>query len=42
MDGFIVIYVTAGSAQEAEQMAQALVGEKLAACVNRITSVRSV
>src|SRR5688500_7998386 len=42
MDGFIVIYVTAGSAQEAEQVAQALVVEKLAACVNRIKSVRSV
>ena len=42
MDGFIVIYVTAGSAQEAEQVAQTLVGEKLAACVNRIKSVRSV
>jgi len=42
MDGFIVIYVTAGSAEEAEQVAQALVVEKLAACVNRIKSVRSV
>jgi uncharacterized protein involved in tolerance to divalent cations/8-oxo-dGTP pyrophosphatase MutT (NUDIX family) len=42
MDGFIVIYVAAGSAQEAEQVAQALVREKLAACVNRIHSVRSV
>jgi len=42
MNGFIVVYVTAGSAQEAEQLAQTLVGEKLAACVNRITSLRSV
>jgi periplasmic divalent cation tolerance protein len=42
MDGFIVVYVTAGSSEEAEQLAQTLVGEKLAACVNRIKSVRSV
>ena len=42
MDGFIIVYVTAGSASEAEQLAQALIGEKLAACVNRISSVRSV
>jgi uncharacterized protein involved in tolerance to divalent cations/8-oxo-dGTP pyrophosphatase MutT (NUDIX family) len=42
MDGFIIVYVTVGSAQEAEQLAQTLVGEKLAACVNRIKSVRSV
>src|SRR5688572_9484569 len=42
MESFIVIYVTAGSAEEAEQVAQTLVGEKLAACVNRIKSVRSV
>ena len=42
MDGFIVIYVTAGSAEEAERVAQMLVGEKLAACVNRIKSVRSI
>ena len=39
---FIVVYVTAGSAQEADQLAQALVGEKLAACVNRIQSIQSV
>jgi periplasmic divalent cation tolerance protein len=42
MDGFIVVYVTAGSSQEAEQLAQTLVGERLAACVNRIKSVHSV
>lgn len=41
MNGFIVVYVTAGSAEEAERLAQTLVGEKLAACVNRISSVRS-
>jgi len=38
---FIIVYVTAGSAKEAEQLAQALVGEKLAACVNRIKSIQS-
>lgn len=42
MNGFIIVYVTASSAEEAEQLAQTLVGEKLAACVNRIKSVRSV
>ena len=42
MDGLIVVYVTAGSAEEAEQLAQTLVSEKLAACVSRIPSVRSV
>ena len=42
MDGFIVIYVTVASAEEADQLAQTLVGEKLAACVNRIKAVRSV
>ena len=42
MNGFIIVYVTAGSAEEAERLAQTLVGEKLAACVNRIKSVRSV
>jgi periplasmic divalent cation tolerance protein len=42
MESFIVVYVTAGSAEEAERIAQTLVGERLAACVNRINSVRSV
>jgi len=42
MNECIVVYVTAGSADEAERLAQALVGEKLAACVNRIKSIRSV
>src|SRR5512144_977376 len=41
MVDFIVVYVTAGSAAEAENLAQALVSEKLAACVNRIGSVQS-
>ncbi len=41
MPEFIVVYVTAGSPSEAEHLAQALIGEKLAACVNRIRSVQS-
>ncbi|HSC40853.1 MAG TPA: divalent cation tolerance protein CutA [Candidatus Binatia bacterium] len=41
MVDFIVVYVTAGSAAEAENLAQTLVSEKLAACVNRIRSVQS-
>lgn len=42
MDSFIIVYVTAGSAEEAEKLAKTLVEEKLAACVSRIPSVRSV
>jgi periplasmic divalent cation tolerance protein len=38
---FIVVYVTAGSAEEGERLARTLVGERLAACVNRIKSVQS-
>src|ERR1051325_1040462 len=41
MVDFIVVYVTAGSAAEAQNLAQALVSEKLAACVNCIHSVQS-
>ncbi|MBI1993618.1 MAG: divalent-cation tolerance protein CutA [Deltaproteobacteria bacterium] len=42
MEEFIVVYVTVGSAEEGERLAQALVGERLAACVNRLGPVRSV
>jgi uncharacterized protein involved in tolerance to divalent cations/8-oxo-dGTP pyrophosphatase MutT (NUDIX family) len=42
MTEFIVVYVTAGSAEEADRLAQSLVGERLAACVNRVKSVQSV
>jgi periplasmic divalent cation tolerance protein len=42
MSDFVIVYVTAASSEEAERLAQTLVGEKLAACVNRIKSVRSV
>jgi periplasmic divalent cation tolerance protein len=34
MGEFIVVYVTAGSADEAERITAALVEERLAACVN--------
>ena len=42
MQEFIVVYVTAGSADEADRLARSLVDERLAACVNRIKSVQSV
>jgi periplasmic divalent cation tolerance protein len=42
MSEFIVVYVTAGSAEEADRLARALVGEQLAACVNRLAPVQSV
>ncbi|HSK31468.1 MAG TPA: divalent cation tolerance protein CutA [Candidatus Limnocylindria bacterium] len=42
MQEFIVVYVTAGSPEEGEKLARALVEERLAACVNRIKSVQSV
>lgn len=41
MGDFIVVYVTAGSADEAERIAGALVEERLAACVNRVSGVHS-
>jgi periplasmic divalent cation tolerance protein len=34
--------VTAGSSEEAEQLASSLVEERLAACVNRIKEVQSI
>jgi periplasmic divalent cation tolerance protein len=42
MQDFIIIFVTAGSAVEAEHLARTLVEERLAACVNRVKSVKSV
>ena len=42
MSEFVVAFVTAGSAEEADRLAQALVGEQLAACVNRVRSIQSV
>ena len=38
----IVVLVTAGTAENAEQIARALVEERLAACVNLIPGVRSI
>jgi periplasmic divalent cation tolerance protein len=42
MREFIVVYVTAGSLAEADRLAQGLVEERLAACVNRIGPIQSV
>jgi len=42
MQEFIVVYVTVGSAEEADRLARSLVEERLAACVNRIKSIQSV
>ena len=41
MTDFVLVYVTVGSRQEAERLAKALVEERLAACVNRVSGVRS-
>ena len=38
----LVVLITAGSREEAEQIAESLVGEMLAACVNIIPGVTSV
>ena len=37
-----VVLVNAGNAQQAETIAQALVSEKLAACVNIVSPIRSI
>jgi periplasmic divalent cation tolerance protein len=42
MQDFIVVFVTAGSSVEGDHLARALVDERLAACVNRIKSIKSV
>ncbi|OGW56121.1 MAG: cytochrome C biogenesis protein CcdA [Nitrospirae bacterium RIFCSPHIGHO2_02_FULL_42_12] len=39
---FIVILITAGSVEEGEKIANALVESRLAACANIIPSVRSI
>jgi periplasmic divalent cation tolerance protein len=41
MTDFVSVYVTAGSRDEAEKIARALVEEKLAACVNILPGVKS-
>ncbi|MDI7275125.1 MAG: divalent-cation tolerance protein CutA [Anaerolineae bacterium] len=40
--GYRVLLVTAGSQEEALRLAQALVGERLAACVNIVGPIRSI
>jgi periplasmic divalent cation tolerance protein len=42
MTDSIVIFVTAGSEAEAEAIAKALVEERLAACVNMLSPIRSL
>jgi periplasmic divalent cation tolerance protein len=42
MTEFIVVYVTVGSADEAESLASSLIEERLAACVTRIKDVQSI
>jgi periplasmic divalent cation tolerance protein len=42
MHDFIFVFVTVGAAAEGEHLAQALVEEKLAACVNRLPGIHSV
>jgi periplasmic divalent cation tolerance protein len=37
-----VVLVTAGSREEAERLAETLVGERLAACVNLVGPIRSI
>ena len=42
MTDYIVVFVTTGSEKEGEKIAQALVKEKLAACVNIVPGLKSV
>jgi periplasmic divalent cation tolerance protein len=42
MDQFIVVFVTCGSEEEASKIAHVLVDERLAACVNVVSPIRSV
>lgn len=42
MTDYIVVLVTAASEKEGEKMAQALVKEKLAACANIVSGLKSV
>jgi len=41
-NGAIVVFVTAGSEGQATAIASALVGERLAACVNIVSPIRSI
>ena len=40
--GAVAVFITASSREEAVRLAEALVAEKLAACVNRVDGVSSV
>jgi periplasmic divalent cation tolerance protein len=42
MPEFIVVFVTCGSEEEALKIAHSLVEERLAACVNLVSPVRSI
>jgi periplasmic divalent cation tolerance protein len=42
MTGYIIVFVTAASEEEAALIGKALVGERLAACVNILPSIRSI
>ncbi|HEY3305538.1 MAG TPA: divalent-cation tolerance protein CutA [Candidatus Binatia bacterium] len=42
MSEFVVVFVTAGSADEGDRLARALVEGRLAACVNRVKPVQSI
>ncbi len=42
MNGSIVVFVTCGSEEEALKIANALVGDRLAACVNLLSPLRSI
>lgn len=42
MSGYVSVYMTAASAEEADRIASAQVEERLAACVNILGDVRSV
>jgi periplasmic divalent cation tolerance protein len=42
MTDYVVLLVTAGSESEAETIAKALIEERLAACVNVISPIRSL
>jgi periplasmic divalent cation tolerance protein len=42
MTDFLVVFVTCGSEEEALKIAHALVEERLAACVNLVSPIRSI
>ena len=42
MSRYIVIFITAGSAEEAEKLGQGLVENRLTACANIVPSIRSI